>query len=164
MDWTAFPPLSSLRAFEAAARNLNYSAAGRELNVSHAAIAQQVRSLESHLGLRLAQRAGRGIELSPQGALLAEHLTHGFGEMAGALRALTAAESDRPLHVTMTPSFAANWFMPRMQSFRAAHPDIDLTVNPTVDLVDLRKTQCDVAIRFGKSDSIRSKPNGPTSE
>ena len=54
--------------------------------------------------------------------------------------------------MTMTPSFAANWFMPRMQGFRFAHPEIDLTVNPTVDLVDLRKAQCDVAIRFGNGD------------
>ncbi len=152
MKWTGVPPLASLRAFEAAGRNLNYSAAGRELNVSHAAIAQQVKSLENHLDLRLAARSGKGIELTPEGVFLLEHLTRGFEDIADGLSSLSQAEAERPVHVTMTPSFAANWFMPRMQSFRAVHPDIDLTVNPTVDLVDLRKTQCDVAIRFGAAD------------
>lgn len=149
MDWTTLPPLAALRAFEAAARNLNYSAAGRELNVSHAAIAQQVRLLERFTGLRLAERAGRGIALTPEGRLLAGHLTSGFEEIAGAFRALSTAEADRPLHVTMTPSFAVSWFMPRMPLFRMAHPDIDLVVNPTVENVDLSSTGCDIAIRFG---------------
>ncbi len=149
MDWTRFPPLTSLRAFEAAARNLSFSAAGRELNVSHAAVAQQVKSLEAHLGLRLVQRAGRGIAPTPEGALLVEQLTHSFGQMAETLRALSASESERPLHVTMTPSFAVSWFMPRMQLFRIAHPGIDLVVNPTVELIDFASSDCDVAIRFG---------------
>ncbi len=61
MDWALFPPLSSLRAFEAAARHRGFSPAGRELNVTHAAIAQQVRALEVFLGIRLVERAGRGL-------------------------------------------------------------------------------------------------------
>ncbi len=149
MDWTRFPPLTGLRAFEAAARNLSFSAAGRELNVSHAAVAQQVKSLESHLGLRLVRRAGRGIAPTPEGALLAGQLTESFGQMAEALRGLTAAEQERPLHVTMTPSFAVSWFLPRMQLFRIAHPGIDLVVNPTVEAIDFASSDCDVAIRFG---------------
>jgi LysR family glycine cleavage system transcriptional activator len=149
MDWNRFPPLTSLRAFEAAARNLSLSAAGRELNVSHAAVAQQVKALESHLGLRLVQRAGRGIAPTPEGVLLAEQLTESFGQMADAIGGLTAVEAERPLHVTMTPSFAVSWFMPRMQLFRIAHPGVDLVVNPTVEMVDFTSSDCDVAIRFG---------------
>ncbi len=149
MDWSGLPPLASLRAFEAAARNLSYSAAGRELNVSHAAIAQQVRALEAHLGLRLAQRSGRGLALTPEGRTLAGGLGEGFGRVAETVRSLAAAEADRPLHVTMTPSFAVSWFLPRMPLFREAHPEIDLIVNPTADLVDLAASGCDIAIRFG---------------
>jgi len=149
MDWNRFPPLTGLRAFEAAARNQSYSAAGRELNVSHAAVAQQVKSLEAHLGLRLARRSGRGIAPTPEGTLLAAQLTESFGQMADAIRSLTEAEQERPLHVTMTPSFAVSWFLPRMQLFRVAHPGIDMVVNPTVEMVDFASADCDVAIRFG---------------
>ena len=150
MDWSRIPPLASLRAFEAAARNLNYSAAGRELNVSHAAIAQQVRGLEGWLGFRLARRAGRGIELTAEGVYLAEHLVRGFGEIADGLRKLNDTEAARPVHVSMTPSFSMNWFLPRMQLFRVAHPDIDMVVNPTTAPVDFATSDCDVAIRFGR--------------
>ena len=143
------PSLTGLRAFEAAARQQSYSAAGRELNVSHAAIAQQVKSLEAHLELRLVRRAGRGIATTPEGAFLATQLSDGFGQVASAVQELMAAEAERPLHVSMTPSFAVSWFMPRMQLFRIAHPDIDLVVNPTVDNVDFANSDCDVAIRFG---------------
>lgn len=149
MDWARIPPLASLRAFEAAARNLNYSAAGRELNVSHAAVAQQVRGLEGWLGFKLARRAGRGIELTAEGIYLAEHLVRGFGEIADGLRKLNDTEASRPVHVTMTPSFSMNWFLPRMQLFRVAHPDIDMVVNPTTETIDFATADCDVAIRYG---------------
>lgn len=160
MDWTSLPPLSSLRAFEAAARNESFSAAGRELNVSHAAVAQQVRSLEAHLGLRLAERAGRGIAMTPEGLMLADRLTGGFGQIADALRLLSAEEAGRPIHVTMTPAFAVSWFMPRMQLLRAAHPDIDLMVNPTAEVISFSDGSCDVAIRFGSGgwDRLQSEP------
>ena len=149
MDWKRFPPLVSLRAFEAAARRGGYSAAGRELNVTHAAIAQQVRSLEAFLGLRLAARDGRGIAPTAEGAILAEHLARGLGEIEAGLRRLGAAEATRAVHVTMTPAFAVSWFLPRMALLRAAHPEVELMVNPTADVIELAAQGCDVAIRFG---------------
>ena len=152
MDWTGMPPLAALRAFEAAARNRNYSAAARELNVSHAAVAQQVRALEGFLGLKLAERAGRGIAATPEGALLAERLTRSFGDVADAVRQLGAASANRPIYVTMTPAFAASWFLPRMPSLNAAHPEIELSVNPTAQVVDFDAAGLDVAIRYGTGD------------
>jgi LysR family glycine cleavage system transcriptional activator len=149
MDWSGLPPLAALRAFEAAARHRSHSAAARELNVSHAAIAQQVRALEGFLGLRLASRAGRGLALTPEGAALAEGLTDGFGRVAQAVRALAEIETARPLNITMTPSFAVSWFLPRLAQLRAAHPEIDLMVNPTADVVDLVNGPWDAGIRFG---------------
>lgn len=130
-------------------RNQSYSAAGRELNVSHAAVSQQVKALEAHTGLRLVQKAGRGIVPTAEGAVLAARLTESFGQVAETLDDLVSAETERPVHVTMTPSFAVSWFLPRMPMFRVAHPDIDLVVNPTVELIDLANTECDLAIRFG---------------
>lgn len=149
MNWLKMPPLASLKAFEAAARNRSYSAAGREMNVSHAAVAQQVRALESYLGVRLAERAGRGIAVTAEGALLAESLSRGFGEIASAIRQLGTMAADRPIHVTMTPAFASSWFLPRMPSLNAAHPEITLNVNPTAALVDFASGDVDVAIRYG---------------
>lgn len=119
------------------------------MNVSHAAVAQQVKALEAFLGLRLTRRAGRGIVPTSEGALLAERLSQSFGQIAETLHALTTVDAERPLHVTMTPSFAVSWFMPRLPLFRVAHPDIDLVVNPTVENIDFAISDCDVAIRFG---------------
>lgn len=143
------PPLSALRAFEAAARNLSFSAAGRELNVTHVAVGQQVRRLEELLGVTLVIRHPRGLELTPEGARLAARLVEGFGLLREAVAEITEAGGDRPLRVTLTPMFAANWLMPRLGEFRAEHPDIQLMLNPTPERVDLRREDYDLAIRYG---------------
>ena len=160
MDWSALPPLASLRSFEAAARHLGFSAAGRELNVSHAAIAQQVRALETFLGVKLAERAGRGIVLTPTGVALAAGLREGFGAIADAVHAAADTQANRPLSITMTPSFAVSWFMPRMHLFREAHPGIELSINPTPVCVDLAGDRYDAAIRHGNGgwNNLESEP------
>lgn len=143
------PPLASLRAFEAAARHLSHSAAARELGVTHAAVAQQVRALEAFVGLSLMLRAGRGLALTEDGASLAGSLTAGFGQISEALQRLGEAESRRPLHISMTPSFAVSWFMPRLHGFRMLHPEIELSINPTIQNIDLASDRHDAAIRYG---------------
>ncbi len=144
------PPLSALRAFEAAARHGSLSAAARELNVTHPAIAQQVKRLEAWFGLSLLVRAGRGVEPTEAGARLVVGLSEGFGAIRRAVETLT--EDDRPLNITLTPTFAAYWLMPRLGAFRAAHPDIPLTLDPTSQTVDLRRDGHDIGIRFGKGE------------
>ncbi|PWE32265.1 LysR family transcriptional regulator [Maritimibacter sp. 55A14] len=150
MDWLRMPPLSALRAFAALAETCSITAAGAALNVSHAAVSQQLRALESHLGVKLTVKDGRGVALTADGTRLAEAVTDGFAEMARAIDALTGADADRPLHVSMTPSFAASWLMPRLADFRAQHPEIDLMVNATPDVVRLEPGGIDLAIRFGR--------------
>ena len=147
MKWSKFPPLTSLRAFEAAARTGSFSEAGRELNVSHAAIAQQVRGLEVFLSEKLTERSGRGIRVTEKGSLLYHHIRAGFGEISTGLDLFD--DDDKPIHITMTPGFSASWFMPRMELLRAEHPDIDLTIHPTAELVDMTQGDYDLAIRFG---------------
>jgi len=144
------PPLSALRAFEAAARLRSLSGAARELNVTHPAIAQQVRRLEAWFGVPLMTRAGRGVEPTAAGARLAAGLEEGFGAIRRAVEGMTG--DDRPLNITLTPTFAAYWLVPRLGAFRAAHPDIPLTLDPTSESVDLRLGAHDLAIRFGKGD------------
>lgn len=149
MDWRGIPSLNSLRAFSAVADTLNFSQAGRELNVSHAAVSQQVRALEAHLGTSLVVRHGRGVTLTPEGQELAKSLDESFQGIRNAVDALANAGSSRPLQVTMTPAFAVSWLMPRISDFRLEHPDIELMLNPTPELVELAPGGVDVAIRFG---------------
>lgn len=149
MNWLAMPPLSALRAFAALAQTRSMTAAGARLNVSHAAISQQVRVLERHLGLRLVAREGRGIALTAAGAQLSEAVSEGFAMIEGRIAALTEADADRPVQLSVTPMFAANWLMPQMADFRAAHPRLNLMINPTTELVELAPGGIDIAIRYG---------------
>ena len=149
VDWNTFPSLTALRAFEAASRLQSFSAAGRVLNVTHAAVAQQVRSLEDHLGHSLIYREGRGLALTSEGAKLSQALGEGFRVIDAAITDLRVLEKDMPLRVTMTPAFAAQWLMPRLGAFWAAHPEVPLSIHPEKRLVDLRREPIDLGIRFG---------------
>jgi len=152
MNWNNLPSLASLRAFETAARHGNYSRAAKELNVTHAAIAQHVRGLEKELGTVLMTRSGRGMALTHEGQRLATQLSDGFGLIAGGLRQLQQANDLQPLAVTTTPSFAENWLMPRLGEFWSAHPGLKFSITPTMDIVDLNREPFDMAIRYGKGD------------
>ncbi len=152
MAIAALPPLAALRAFEATARHLSFSAAGRELNVTHVAVGQQVRRLEAHLGAVLVMRNGRRIELTADGARLADRLVEGFDLVRAALAEFAATDSQRPLRVTITPMLAATWLMPRLAEFRAECPETELMLNPSPEVIDLRREDYDLAIRFGSGD------------
>lgn len=143
------PPLAQLRAFAALADAGSVSGAGELLNVSHAAVSQQVRALEAHLGVALIARDGRGTRLTDEGARLGLRLTESFGAIAREVAVLTGAEADRPLQITTTPMFAAAWLMPRLPGFRARCPDVDLMLNPTAATLTMEPGGIDLAIRFG---------------
>jgi LysR family glycine cleavage system transcriptional activator len=149
MDWSQIPSLSALRAFEATARLLNFSKAAAELNVTHAAIAQHVRGLEADLGEQLVQRQGRGLALTQNGHNLAMRLQAGFEEISFGIDDLRRLHDNRPMGVTVTPAFAANWLMPRMGAFWRDHPDVSLNIQPSTEIVDLVRSTFDIAIRFG---------------
>ncbi len=150
MDWHAIPSLSALRAFEATARLNSFSKAARELNVTHAAIAQHVRALEAEFSETLVFRQGRGLALTQAGSALSDHLQSGFGEIAQGVEQLRNATNTRPLSISLTPAFATNWLMPRIGSFWREHPDISVNLNPSSALVDLTRDAFDMAIRFGE--------------
>lgn len=150
IDWKSLPPLTALRAFEATARLGGFSAASRVLNVTHAAVAQQVRGLEEHLGVALVQRDGRGLVLTPEGATFAASLSEGFGSIQSAVQTLRTGNGDRPLRLSLSPGFAAQWLMPRLRYFWAAHPDIPVSMLPDQRIVDLRREGIDLAIRYGQ--------------
>jgi len=152
MDWRTLPSLGSLRTFTAVAETKSLSAAGRELNVTHAAVSQQVKGLEQFLGLKLMVREGRGIALTPEGRQLYQGLSEGFATILETVGELLREDLSRPLNITTTPSFAISWLMPRISDFRHKHPDIELMINPTADVVELRPGGVDLAVRFGKGD------------
>ncbi len=150
VDWREMPPLTALRAFQAVAQAGGYSAAARLLNVTHAAVAQQVRALEEHLGRALVARAGRAVALTADGARLAQALDEGFGAIAAGVASLRQSDADRPVRISLTASFAAQWLMPRLRQFWARHPEIGLSLHPDSRVVDLRREGMDLAIRYGK--------------
>ena len=149
MNWSALPPLGALRAFAAYAQAGSVEKAGAALNVTHAAISQQMRALESHLGLSLLDRSGRSLSLTTEGETLGRALRDDFSHMIQTIETLTGADAGRPLHVACTPSFAANWLMPRLARFRMLHPEVGLMINPSPARTDPAPGGVDVALRYG---------------
>jgi len=149
IDWPILPPLSALRAFAALAESGSVVEAGQKLNVSHAAISQQIRALEMHMGLSLVDRSGRKLELTGDGRQLADALIEGFGCISRTAAALTGADADRPLQVSTTQLFATTWLMPRLLDFQDENPGIDLMVNPATALSDPEPGGIDLCLRFG---------------
>jgi LysR family glycine cleavage system transcriptional activator len=149
MTWADLPPLNSLRAFAAVAEAGSYSRAGLALNVSHAAVCQQVKVLEARLGVTLVVREGRGLRLTDEGAILARQLARGLAAIRDGVDALTGADATRPIQVTMPPAFAVSWLMPRIMDFQHRHPGLTLMLSPTAQVVELAPGGIDLAIRFG---------------
>ena len=149
MNWNNFPSLNSLRAFATLAETGSYTRAAAALNITHAAVSQQVKTLEARLGVTLVVREGRRVKLTVQGATLSHHLSAGLAAIREGVEAITGADAVRPIQVTMSPAFAVSWLMPRIMDFQHKHPGLTLMLNPTVELVQLTPGGIDLAIRFG---------------
>jgi len=142
------PPLNAVRAFDAVARLGSVRAAADELAVTPAAVSQQLRVLEAHLGLALTQREGRGLTLTDSGRTW-------HGEIARHLRAIAlAAERVRPgrrvVQVTVVQSFGSRWLMPRLTKFTAREPEIEVRIDASPVLADFARDPFDLAIREGR--------------
>lgn len=145
----SLPPLNALRAFEAAARHMSISLAANELRVTPAAISHQIRILEDHIGLPLFTRSGRGLALSDAGSAGLRELREGFSKLSAAMDAIDSLGEAGILSVSVAPSFAAKWLLPRLESFRIAHREIDVHVSASMALSDFAKDGNDLAIRYG---------------
>lgn len=143
------PSLSSLKAFDAVGRHLNLSEAGAELNVTHAAMSQQIRNLEEWLGEALFDRTHRSMTLTELGASYHLSVRGAFDALERATREAMRSDDRRPLMVTTTPSFASRWLVPRLRRFQSRHPDIPIYIAPSNGLVDFRNGTTDIGIRFG---------------
>jgi LysR family glycine cleavage system transcriptional activator len=152
IDWKTLPSLSALRAFDAAARCESFSGAARSLNVTPAAISQQVRALEAELGLSLVRRDGRGIAFTEHGKLLARSLQQGFGAIVEGIGMLRETERKRGIRVTTTPSIVDEFLLSRMAEFWQVHPGVEVSLSPNQSYQDIIKDGFDLAIRGGEGD------------
>ena len=142
-------PLNALRAFEAAARHLNFTRAAIELCVSQGAVSHQVAQLERRLGTRLFHRLPRGLALTDDGQALVPVLAEAFDRVAATLDGYADGRFREPLNVGVVGTFAAGWLLERLEDFSHAHPHIDLRVSTNNNRVDLAEEALDYAIRFG---------------
>lgn len=143
------PPLTSLRAFDAAARHMSFAKAAEELNVTPAALSFQIKSLEEHLGTQVFRRLNRAVELTQAGKILAPGAAVGFQTLATAWRATQRTMDNHTLNVTAGPAFTAKWLAPRLYEFAQAHPEIELRFSASLKIMDFGRDAIDVAIRFG---------------
>lgn len=146
-NWYKLPSLSALRAFEATARTGSFASAARALNVTQAAVAQQVRSLEAELGVTLAQRAGRTVSLTKAGSRFAAHLSDGFSRIASGVDELAAGEMGLPVQASVTSFIAQSVVLPRIHEFWKTNPDIQVSMMPSMEAVDISAMGFDLAIR-----------------
>lgn len=144
--------MQALRAFEAAARMRSLTRAAESLHLTHGAISHQIKSLEADFGVRLVEREGRGIRLTDEGERFATRVRAVLSDLGDAVREVTERANPRQLRVSVIPSFAARWLLPRIGKFFARHPEIDLDVIANNALADFKRDGVDVAIRHGLGD------------
>lgn len=143
------PPLNALRAFEVAARHLSIARAADELHVTPAAVSHQIRALEDHLGVAVFRRSGRSLLLTDAGQACLPGIRDGFDQLARAVEQIGRAGEAGILTVSVAPSFAAKWLVPRLSGFTDKHPEIDVRVAATMALADFATDDVDLAIRYG---------------
>lgn len=144
------PPLSALRAFEAAARHGSFKQAANELAVTPTAVSHQIRFLEQFMGLKLFERQVRKVVLTDAGVELYPVLRDGFNAFETALQRLGTTQGRRRVIISATNAFMARWLAPRVADFRRSYPDIDLELYASDQTVDLRSDVADIAIRYGR--------------
>jgi LysR family glycine cleavage system transcriptional activator len=144
--------LNALRAFEAAARHQSFSGAAEELNVTSAAVGQQVRSLESWLDVTLFTRATSGstrLLLTDVARAALPDIREGFDRLRIGLARLKEASTSADLTVTVSPAFAGKWLLPRLERFQQSHPQIDVLLNTNLKTLDFLAEHIDIGVRYG---------------
>jgi LysR family glycine cleavage system transcriptional activator len=128
---------------------LSFTKAAEELHVTPAAISHQIKALEEQLGVPLFRRLTRALRLTQAGQAALPPMRDGFDSLADAVDLLRAHENSGAITVSIDPSFAAKWLVPRLDRFRAALPDLDVRLDATDKLTDFQRDNVDLAIRYG---------------
>jgi LysR family glycine cleavage system transcriptional activator len=142
--------LNALRAFWAAARHRSFAAAADELHVTASAVSLQIRQLEEELDFKLFERTPKGLVLTPQGARLLPGITQAFEHLKGTIAAIDdGAPGAGSLSISVAPSFATKWLLPRLGGFLDRNPDVQVDVKANIELTDFARDEVDLAIRYG---------------
>jgi LysR family transcriptional regulator, glycine cleavage system transcriptional activator len=155
------PPLLPLRAFESAARHLSFTLAADELCVTQSAISRHIKNLEAHYGLKLFNRLTREIELTEAGQRLYRAVEKSFSEIELVSRELRKRDAMQSLVVSVLPTLASTWLMPRLAKFTQSHQNIEVRLHTSISPVAFERDGIDVAIRVGKLPTMRHRKGAP---
>ncbi len=139
----------SLRCFESAAKHLSFTQAAQELFITQAAVSQHIRKLEDQLDVSLFIRHNRRLTLTEQGHTLLPYVSQSLTLLSDGLQKATRGNSAGPLNISALPSFCSRWLVPKLWHFSQQHPDIEVRLTPSLQVVDLPQSDFDLAIRFG---------------
>ena len=142
------PRLDLLRSFEAAARSLSFTLAADELFLTQSAVSRQIQQIEQGLGVPLFVRRHRALELTDAGRIMRRAVIDCLERLRDATALMRSATALRQVSITTTPSFASIWLIPRLAKFTASHPQVDVRMSATPDVLDLARPQIDIAVRF----------------
>ncbi|RQO50444.1 LysR family transcriptional regulator [Variovorax sp. KBW07] len=142
------PPLELLRSFEAAARRLSFTLAAGELHLTQSAVSRQIQQLEASLGVLLFERRHRALALTEAGGVLQRAVTDSLERLRDATARVRASAAPRQVAITTTPGFASLWLIPKLVRFTGTHPQVDVRVSATLDVLDLDASRLDLAVRF----------------
>lgn len=145
----SLPPLNALKVFEAAARHMSFTKAAEELHVTPGAVSQQIKTLEDFIGGRLFRRTKRALLLTDAAQASLPILREAFDKLEEAARILTARGDSRRLTVSVAPSLAAKWLVPRLDRFQEKNPEIEVWISADMEVVDFAVDDVDLAIRYG---------------
>jgi LysR family transcriptional regulator, glycine cleavage system transcriptional activator len=140
--------LDLLHTFEAAARHLSFTKAGEELFLSQSAVSRQVQQLEESIGASLFERRHRALALTEPGRIMRRAVEDSLERLRDAAARVRSSAERRHVTLTCTPGFASFWLIPRLARFTAAHPDVDVRISATLELLDLDRSTVDLAVRF----------------
>lgn len=147
------PSLNALRAFWAAAKHRSFAAAANELHVTASAVSLQIRQLEDELELKLFDRTPKGLMLTAEGARLLPGINLAFENLRSSIAALDdEGRRGARLRISVAPSFATKWLLPRLGNFLDRHPEVEVDVKASIELTDFARDEVDLAIRYGSGD------------
>ncbi|BFM48649.1 LysR substrate-binding domain-containing protein [Marinomonas sp. THO17] len=155
----SLPPLKSMLAFRFAAESLSFKDAAEHLFVTQAAISQQIKTLEQHLGVTLFERQTRQVILTSEGHYLYDYVNRAFQLMEEGVRGITQDPNPNTLVISAVPSFSSRWLVPRLGMFQASVPDINLRLSPSIGLSSFADTDLDLCVRLGEGhyDGLQSE-------
>lgn len=152
------PPLDLLRSFEASARHLSFTLAAQEIFLTQSAVSRQIQQMEAWLGVALFERRHRALVLTEAGTIMQRAAVDALERLRDATARVRAVPVPRQVALTCTPGFASLWLIPRLARFTERHPDVDVRISATLELLDLDRSQLDLGVRFCPTEDGQGKP------